>query len=284
MKRIDVNGVAVSLAETGAGEPVVMLHGSASSKAQWWAAFNTLANDYHVIAPDLHGYGETGSWPGAGGPTLAEDAAIVNAITAMTGGPVHLVGHSYGGAVAIEAALARPDRLASLTLIEPVAFYLLRQGSADDRRLFGEIEAVAEAVANSATRDHDHDNDHRGMERFIDYWNGDGAWRDLAPSRQNYLAGKTAKVARDFQATMTPDTDGHDLSRLDVPTLVICGTASPTPVHRIARLLALAIREARLRAVPLAGHMLPVTHATEVNRLIAEHLARIPKLSRRLAA
>jgi pimeloyl-ACP methyl ester carboxylesterase len=280
MESIEMNGVTISLAEAGAGEPVVMLHSAASSKTQWRAAFDALAGKYRVVAPDLHGYGETGPWPGAVGPTLAEEATIVDAVIAMTGGPVHLVGHSYGGAVAIEAALSWPDRLASLTLIEPVAFYMLRQGSGDDRRLFSEIEAVAAAVACFAGRD----GDPRGMERFVDYWNGDGTWCGITPAVQDQLARKTTKVVHNFRATMTADTDVDCLRRLDLPTLVVCGTTSPKPARRIAQLVATTIREARLRAVPFAGHMLPVTHSAEVNRLIAEHLAWTPALPEGLAA
>ena len=95
MKHIDVNGVAVALAEAGAGEPVVLLHSSASSNRQWQAAFDALAGDHRVIAPDLYGYGMTGPWPAAAGPTLADETAMVDAVT--TCGNKWLCGHYATG-------------------------------------------------------------------------------------------------------------------------------------------------------------------------------------------
>src|SRR3546814_8229080 len=91
--------------------------------------------------PDLRGYGATEGWSGRAPMRLADEAALVRALAEEAGEPVHLVGHSYGGAVALMAALHFPEAIASLTLIEPVAFFLLRARSASDHALFTEIRS-----------------------------------------------------------------------------------------------------------------------------------------------
>ena len=133
MPKIELNGARVAYAATGSGETVLLLHATASAGAQWQALAETLRSDWHVVAPDLYGYGESDPWPGHGPFALAEEAALAEAVLADAGianagrRPFHLIGHSYGGAVALRLAMQQPERLLSLVLIEPVAFQLLRQ-------------------------------------------------------------------------------------------------------------------------------------------------------------
>src|SRR5688572_6699464 len=99
MPAIEISGSRVEYLEQGRGEPVVLLHSSASSGAQWRALAERLSSRYRVIAPDLYGYGATAHWPGQGPFHLEREAEIVEALLARVGEPAHLVGHSYGGAV-----------------------------------------------------------------------------------------------------------------------------------------------------------------------------------------
>ena len=112
----------VAYVEQGNGQPVVVLHSSTGSKGQWRTALAEWTERYRVIAPDLLGYGDTDSWHRPRVLTLADEVEIVAAVIARADRPVHLVGHSYGGAVALHTALALGPRVASLCLIEPTPF------------------------------------------------------------------------------------------------------------------------------------------------------------------
>jgi len=112
------------------------------------------------------------------------------------------------------------------------------------------------------------------MAKFIDYWNGAGAWMRMKPELRAALARRTAKVAQAFAATMTDPPPIDALRRIPVPTVVLRGSASPRPTRRIAELVVEAVPQASLQTIEGAGHMLPVTRREVVNAAIAEHLFR----------
>lgn len=124
----------------------------------------------------------------------------------------------------------------------------------------------------------------RGMARFIDYWNGEGAWMRTLPDVQSTLALQAARVALDFHAAMTDPTRIEGLLEIAVPALVLRGAASPRPTRRIAALVAQVLPNARLQTIEGAGHMLPLTHREAVNAAIAEHLSRNTAARQRPAA
>jgi pimeloyl-ACP methyl ester carboxylesterase len=272
MSSIDLNGARVAYADTGAGAAVLLLHSSTSSGGQWRSLMEMLQASCRLLVPDLYGYGETDPWPGDAPLGLIDEVALADAVLARCNGPVHLVGHSYGGAVGLRFAVEQPERLLSLTLVEPVAFHLLRAapGESADHDLFREVAEMAVAVTNAVASG----DDRGGMARFIDYWNGAGAWMRMRPELQAALARRTAKVALDFEATMTDPTPIDALRRIVVPTLVLRGSASPRPTRRISELVAATLPQARLRTIEGAGHMLPLTHPEAVNAAIVEHLFR----------
>ena len=134
----------------------------------------------------------------------------------------------------LRLAMQQPERLLSLVLIEPVAFHLLREEapSPANRDLFGEVMEVAALVSGAAASgDYRH-----AMARFVDYWNGEGAWLRAKPELQAALARHTPKVALDFWAAMTESTPRAAYERIAVPTLILSRRALPAadPAHRRA--------------------------------------------------
>jgi pimeloyl-ACP methyl ester carboxylesterase len=92
-----------------------------------------IGGDFRMIVPDQWGCGFSDAWIGEDAFALADEARPIIDLIERVGRPVHLVGHSYGGGVALHIAHRRPDLLKSLVLIEPSAFQLLRRGGDIDR-------------------------------------------------------------------------------------------------------------------------------------------------------
>ena len=268
MPTFHIGKVPVEFVDQGRGEPVLLLHSSGSSRQQWRSLIERLSCRFRVLAPDLYGYGATGMWRGIAPFTLGDEGQIVHALLGRCGEPAHLVGHSYGGAVALHVARARGDLIRSLALIEPVAFHLLRDAKADAAAL-DEISRIAAAVESSVGEG----NNESGCRGFVDYWSGPGAWAAIPEAKRATLAAQLPKVALDFQAILHDSARLHDFRLMAVPTLVIQGELSPSPTRRICERLVAGLPEARFATVPGAGHMCPVTHREETNELLAAFLS-----------
>src|SRR5262245_22966558 len=191
--------------EAGAGEPIVLLHCSSGSSAAWLPVIERLGPGYQVLAPDLLGYGRSAPW--LRDAALAPDAelGVVHALLDVVGRPVdrrvHLVGHSYGGAVALDAARRFPGQVASLTLIEPVAFQLLRR--ADELDGWREVAALAArhlALVGEGR-------DAAAAEAFITYWMGPNAWLQMSDSARESAVRMAAKVAAEWRLMLADKGD-----------------------------------------------------------------------------
>src|ERR1051325_5149533 len=101
--------------DAGAGEVVVLLHAGCSVSTQWNAVIADLRNDYRLLAPDFHGAGGTSPWTkGFKGLIAGEVALIELMLDRAAGAKAHVVGHSYGGWMALHAVRHLASRIASL--------------------------------------------------------------------------------------------------------------------------------------------------------------------------
>lgn len=248
--------------------PVVALHSSASSSIQWKHLAGELDGRFMVSAPDLPGYGASQDVFADSSQGVATAASLVTEHIAEFGQPVHLVGHSNGAGVAIKVALMRPDLIKSLTIYEPASFHFLETGSDTDQAFHDEIRAVRDAVGRGLeAADAD-----RGMEGFIDFWNGEGSWSALPEHSQAKLAALAPSILSDFACGFAENWTLEDLKALPMPTLVLMGMESPEIAQHVAAEVAAAIPQARLAMLPGLGHMAPVFEPEWVDPRICEHI------------
>jgi pimeloyl-ACP methyl ester carboxylesterase len=259
----------IAYTDSGSGEPVVMIHCSSSSAREWQSLCETLNADFRSIATDLWGCGKSDPWGGQVEFTLASEAEPIVNVIRKIGTPVHLVGHSYGGGVALKIAREHPEIVLSLTLIEPSCFQLLA-GDSQDAELLSEITTLANAVIDAVSSG----NYWEGTEQFVDYWSGAGTWAAMPYKSQMRLCQTLGKVVLDFRALLNEPTELRDYTNIICPTLIICGEYARGPSRRIAEILADALQRVTLQMIPQAGHMSPFTHPDEVNSVILDHLYR----------
>lgn len=146
LKSLDHGGARIAFAETGSGDPVVMIHCSTASGRVWDDLAEHLGVGFQAIMPDQWGCGKSDPWTGQELFDLGSEAAPILDLIKAAGKPVHLIGHSYGGAVALRIAGEHPELIRSLTLIEPSCFYLLRGRGEREGELLEDIANVAWTV------------------------------------------------------------------------------------------------------------------------------------------
>jgi pimeloyl-ACP methyl ester carboxylesterase len=112
--------------EAGTGPGVVCTHANASTSGQWRGLMELLAPKFHVLSPDSYDCGKSPRWPSDRIIRLQDEVALIEPVLARAGSPLALVGHSYGAAVALVAAVAAPPgRMRAMALYEPTLFALL---------------------------------------------------------------------------------------------------------------------------------------------------------------
>ncbi|CAN5415706.1 alpha/beta hydrolase [soil metagenome] len=266
------NPSALFARSRGHGDVVVCLHSSTGSHAQWRGLADVLAWQGQVITPDLHGHGRSPGWPHDRANTLQVDArGVVNALNDCRepgGSPgLHLVGHSYGGAVALQIALDHPRLVKSLTLYEPVAFGMLWMMGACEPEL-DEIEDIADSVAALVRI-----GELEGAARiFVGYWGGPLAWEAMAPAQRAAVIARVPTVPRHFDALFRATWSARSLESLTMPVLLMHGSQTRAPARSVVELLGEALPHASRIEFAGAGHLGPMTHATPVDAAIAAHL------------
>lgn len=229
MPTIDANGLTIGYEVSGAGPPLILLHGATTSGRDQFAALRPrLDTGFRVHAPDARGHGTT-RWDPADGFTTDDLADDVEAFADALGlATFHLLGFSMGGMTALHVAARRPARLRTLVTI----------GITPERE---PRATVGRALMDPARIER---TDPRWAARLAarhDPVQGDGAWRRLLPA-----------IVRDIAAQ--PLLTARVLRSIDAPTLVVVGDRDPFSPVAQAHALARQVRDGHLLVLPGVGH------------------------------
>jgi 3-oxoadipate enol-lactonase len=255
-----LEGVRLAYDVDGTGEPVLMIQGLGYGRRGWGPAPGMLAHRFHVVTLDNRGFGESDVPPGPYTTAqLAGDAlAVLDAAEIET---AHVVGISLGGMVAQELVLARPERVRKLVLCSTTP------GGATSFPMPEQTVALMGRASHLDPRE--------ALQQFVT--------NALSPDPPEELVREIVA----YRAANPPDPAGwwaqaaagaaHDvLARLDeinVPTLIVHGTADNVVDVRNAALLADGIASSRLVVLEGVGHLLPWERPDEFTGLVEEFLA-----------
>ena len=264
----------IDYAESGLGPTVVFVPGSCSTGGAWRPILSELGNGWRAVTTSLLGYGGTAERRTLRDADISREAEVLEAVVRRAASPVHLVGHSFGGAAAIAVALRRRVPLLSLVIIEAPVPELLRH--AGEHRHYRALREMTDVYFDAFRA-----GETAAIELMIDFYGGAGtfaAW----PDRVRRYAIDTTPVnildwasAYDFQ--LTPGC----LANIDVPALVLRGGASHPAMRRANELLSQCMANASLATIAGAAHFMISTHAEEVARAIAQHLAGVERSEKR---
>jgi pimeloyl-ACP methyl ester carboxylesterase len=254
----------------GAKSWVLALHCSLGSGRQWARLAAALDDRHQVFAPDLvPSDGERS--PLDAPETLADEVRWLEEAVMQRRGPIHLVGHSYGGAIAFRATArsAFAHRIRSLTLIEPVLPTLFLDDDTD-RPLHDAFKALADELYADLWNGQSM----QAVDRFVGFWNGSGPAEPLSAEARLRMVTHAEQLAFNLSAVLAEDHVAAVAAGIRVPTLLMSGGLSPCVARRtVARLTGL-IAGSHARHFPDAGHMLPKTHRDQVNAEIIAHIVR----------
>ena len=224
---------------------VVLLHSALGDSRLWRRQIAALAPHYDVVAPDLPGYGET--------PMPTEPFSFVEAAAAHL--PAALVGNSFGGMVALRTALAHPDQVSRLVLID--AGFPEWDFSEELRSYWAAEEAAWEAGdLDGATQVN------------LDFWVKPEHHEEVRPQQRLALELQSAHEEPELRwPELAP------LSTLGMPTLVVVGDEDKADFRAIAGHFAEQIPGAELAVVPGAGHLVGLDKPEELNALLLAFLA-----------
>jgi pimeloyl-ACP methyl ester carboxylesterase len=266
MPILSKGNLRIDYTDDGQGQTVILIHSSVSANRQWRALTEVLKDRYRVLAINLFGYGGTTPWPGTFAQSLYAQAQLVLALCEQAPTPIHLVGHSFGGSVALKVASILGPSVGDLILLEPIPFNLLKQNGRP--RAFLESRLLRDHVKCFGSL-----GDWRKVaERFADYWLGDGSWDSMPEKRRCAFVESLPPNFHEWDAIMEEEASVDEWMALTARTLLVSDTATRRPIREIVEILAKACPHWSFRTITGAGHMAPLTHPDLINPIVREFL------------
>jgi pimeloyl-ACP methyl ester carboxylesterase len=267
-----IDGTPIRMIDTGAGTPVVFIHGIGASIYGWRHEIPAVvAAGYRVIAFDNRGFGFSGK-PARGYGNADYTRLVVALLDSLGISSAVLVGHSMGGAIAAEVALRYPDRVRGMVLIDAAGFGVRWPGLLKIARwpLVGAVATgfrgrwVTGRIVRSMFADPS-----KVTEADVDQY--------YAPVPESDFGRALRTVLREFRF----DTLAGRLGQIQTPTLILWGDADRFIPPAVGTRFARELPRSEFVLISHAGHDSPEESPEEVNRLLLaffkDGLSRVPE-------
>lgn len=262
MPTYTVDNVSWSYSDTGAGRPLVLVHGFPLDLRMWQHQIDHFSGRFRVIAPDLRGFGKSESSQPFTIASLASDLrALLRGIDAL---PCVLAGLSMGGYVALAYAKMCPTDLTGLILADTRAAGDTADGKAARNKMIetvrsGGAKSVAEQMLPKMLSDHT-----RAHQPRLE-----GTMRDM----MEHCSPTTIEHALTAMRDREDYTD--ELPSIAIPTLILVGEHDALTPPDLSRAMHERIPRSQLAIIPNAGHMSPLENPAHFNRQLDQFLDRV---------
>lgn len=274
LKTLELDGYKINYIDINEGEPVVFVHGTISDYSVWEAQMDAFSENYRVIAlsrryayPNDQTISDSNDYS-----VKAHAKDLIGFLQKLNLGPVHLIGHSFGGFTSLVATLERQDLIKSLTLLEPPVFSLLENLSETE----GLTAEFFNNVVIPASKAFNEKNDEAATALFIGGVMGDSLYFDNAPQNEKrmWLANTPELKAFASGADLFPLLNCQDFEKLKVPVLLIKGELSPKILRHTSEQLHKCIQNSKLKDLPNASHGLQHQNPKGFNKIVLEFIEK----------
>ena len=250
----------------GGDRPVLALHCSLAHSGAWIGLAERLTG-ITLTATDQIGHGRAADWDGVSDlHASATASSIAMAERLGQGRPIDLMGHSFGGTVALRVALTRPDLVRSLTLVEPVVFAAARGTPVYDRFRTRHLDFARLILSGQREQ---------ALRVFHGDWGNGETLETMSERMRTYLfdrihliEGQNPVLLDDAAGLLRPGV----IEGIRVPVLLVDGAKSPPIIEAVHSALIRRLTLVQRLTVPGAGHMVSITHADAVAPVVQEHL------------
>ncbi|MGH8925618.1 MAG: alpha/beta fold hydrolase [Acidimicrobiia bacterium] len=279
MATATLNGVEMYYETVGAGERLVLTHGSWTDGTGWLPVVDGLAKRFEVVTWDRRGHSrsQSGDDPGS----RAEDASDLAALIEHLGdSPVHAVGNSYGSIITLTLAITRPDLVSTVLVHEPPLWALLA-ASADQAAALLIVRRQAEESVATLIEAGDH---RAAAQHFVDNVAlGPGSWDRLPETLRAVMESNAPTFLDEHRDPTALSIDVSALVAASMPMMFTRGTESPPLFSAVIDKLTRLVPTAQVRILAGAGHIPHATHPVEwVANTMDFHdaLPRLPLVNR----
>lgn len=248
----------------------LFIHCSLAHSGAWRGVRTVFEHELTTFAYDLPGHGRSADWDEQGDYQGTATQAALDLLDRHAHGPVDLVGHSFGGTIALRVAQMAPGKVRSLTLFEPVLF-----ATAKDDPAYVENNTYMNGVFADAMRAGDR---MEAARLFNCQWGSDAGWEAL-PERLKADMAKQIHLIPAARGVTHEDIHGQiapgALEKVALPVLLQEGERSPDLVRAVHDRMEARFPNVRRKVIAGAGHMGPISHPREVAACIRGHILQI---------
>ncbi len=260
--------------QKGSGSPIVFIHGSYATTSTWKKMVEHLSLTHHCISIKLPGHGGMPDPIDFDAPTVETELAIIEKVVSdLTDQPIHLVGHSIGGVVALSLALKGSLDIVQMTLYEPVAVWVLDVVNDQDiTQQAITIKKMRGRVQDFLTR-YRHDfacKDPYVCGQVIDFWCGEGSFEPLPDFIKDSMASLEKNNIRHWDICTAINNSLADLQACSIPTRLVYGTESNPVAHAISNRLYDMLPRSKKYVIEGASHFLVTSHANDCLSVMAD--------------